>query len=243
MTVAISGQQIDKLAPRALAAYRQAFTAPEAAKVLEDHGVSNSALRVCHFLAQVMTETGALTLHQENLSYSAQRLVQVWPRHFPSLEAAAPYAHNPEKLGDFIYGHGSIAHDLGNTEPADGYKYRGRGLLQITGRNAYARYGKALGIDLLGDPDLAFGTAALAVTCAEWAASGYHGKTCNQLADADDVLGVTHAINGGTNGLADRRLWLKKAKEIWMSAAEAHAATPTPPPASRATANQTAAAG
>lgn len=98
--------------------------------------------------------------------------------------------------------------DLGNTHPGDGFSYRGRGLIQITGRANYAVYGKLLSLDLLGDPDEAAecGTAA-AIAAAFWVAHGL-----NWLADADDLLTITRRINGGLNGLDDRAAALARAK-------------------------------
>lgn len=232
MATTITSDQLDQLAPRALAQYIGAFEANTAAQTLQQAGISDAPLRVCHFMAQVMTESSALTQLSENLDYRASTLVRVWPTHFPTLDLAAPYAHDPEKLADFIYGQGSIAKALGNTSPGDGWLYRGRGLIQITGRSAYARFSGLLGVDLIQTPDLAFASAtALGVACAEWANSGHGGKSCNQLADADDLSGVTYAINGGQNGLADRALWLQHAKAIWLPNAAAGQ------PASRAVAN------
>jgi putative chitinase len=99
--------------------------------------------------------------------------------------------------------------DLGNTEPGDGYRFRGRGPIQLTGRDNYKKYGELLGIDLVGDPDLAakpeyaFQTAAL-----YWKLNG-----CNELADVEDFVKITRKINGGLNGLADRQRYYERAKK------------------------------
>ena len=118
-------------------------TAPED---LAAAGLLENPLRLCHFLAQVMTESAQLKHLSENLNYSADRLKAVWPSHFPSDEVAAQYAGHPEKLANFIYGETSISKSLGNTEPGDGYKFRGRGLFQITGRSNYTNLGNLLGL-------------------------------------------------------------------------------------------------
>ncbi|MFA5899571.1 MAG: hypothetical protein WC829_10705 [Hyphomicrobium sp.] len=86
----------------------------------------------------------------ENLNYSAKRMTEVWPSRFKTLAAAKPYANNPEALGNKVYGG-----RLGNDQPGDGYKYRGRGLSQITGKGMYAKFARLLNIDLVGNPDLA----------------------------------------------------------------------------------------
>jgi predicted chitinase len=215
--------QIYALVPKPCDQYNKAFSAPNVAAVLDKYEISKSPLRVCHFLAQVLTETGGLKVLWESLDYSANRLMVVWPSRFPTLKIAKQYEHNEQKLGNFVY-----ANRLGNGDPAsgDGYNYRGRGLIQITGRDAYTRFGKQLGIPLAAKPDLAFDPDhCLEIAAAEWAVSGYQGKSCNELADADDVEDVTRAINGGLTGIDDRISWLKRCKAIWL---------PMPLPASRA---------
>lgn len=98
--------------------------------------------------------------------------------------------------------------DLGNKEPGDGVRYKGRGLIQLTGRDNYRRYGKDLRLDLVGDPDLAAEPAtSLLIACAFWTLNGL-----NSLADLNDVEAITRRINGGLNGLADRRACLARAK-------------------------------
>src|SRR5215467_12053579 len=88
-------------------------------------------------------------------------------------------------------------------------------LLQITGKAAYARFGKQLGISLVSNPDLAFDPEwCLSVAASEWAVSGHDGRYCNDLADEDDIYGVTHAINSGLTGIDDRIAWLKRCKAI-----------------------------
>ena len=222
-------KSISKLAPEALAAYKSALQSAAAQETLDRYGISGSALRLSHFFAQIYAECGALTLTAESLNYRVTTLMKVWPKRFPTPEAAAPYAHNEKVLAERVYGG-----RMGNTNKGDGYKFRGRGLLQITGRQAYARYGDLLKIDLENDPDLAFGADnCLAIAAAEWAASGYHGKTCNEWADENALVNVTYAVNGGQTGIEDRRLWLGR-----MKVAFAHVADNTEV-ASRATANLT----
>lgn len=203
--------EVQSLASRMIDEYAAAFRSNEANAVLEKYEISANALRLAHFFAQMLQETGGFKIQTESLWYSPSRLMQVWPRRFPTLEIAQQYAHNEEKLGEYVYGH-----RMGNDSPGDGFKYRGRGLLQITGRSAYAKYGTDIGIDLEGNPDLAYHRDhCLEIAAAEWHASGYHGQSCNRLADADDIVGVTYAINGGQTGIEDRRFWLRKTKGVW----------------------------
>src|SRR5271156_4184912 len=103
--------------------YITSFQAAFADEILEKYEINANALRLCHFLAQIFTETGALTTLTENLNYSASRLVAVWPRRLPTLQVAEAYAHDDEKLANFVYGG-----RMGNTNSGDGFLYRGRGL-------------------------------------------------------------------------------------------------------------------
>lgn len=199
--VALTPEILKRLAPNARSSYREAFT--EADAVLGAVGANASKLRLAHFLAQVLHECGGLTILEENLNYSAKRLTQVWPNRFPTEAAARPFANNPEKLANSVYGG-----RMGNTRPGDGWKFRGRGMLQCTGRDLYRPVGQRMGIDLEADPD--------AILLPRWslraAAATWDIKGCNAPADADSIRRVTKAINGGQIGLADRTEWLKRAK-------------------------------
>ncbi len=187
------------LAPMVNLTYQQAF----AGDVLAATPLADRPLRLAHFLAQVCHETGGLRILVENLNYSAKRLTEVWPSRFPTLSAAAAFANNPRALANKVYGG-----RMGNVDPDDGWTYRGRGLLQITGRDHYAQNGRALGIPLEAHPDLALAPEhALAIALETWRAKG-----CDAPADADDIVAVTRRINGGLIGLEDRRAWLRKAK-------------------------------
>lgn len=175
----------------------------EADEVLSDYEVANSRTRLAYFLAQLGHESGGFRIFEENLNYSAKRLTQVWPKRFPSLAAAKPYANNPKALGNKTY-----ANRIGNGNEAsgDGFRFRGRGLIQITGRANYEAIGKITGLDLVGDPDSAADPDnLLLVACGYW-----RYRDLNRYADTNDFTGLTRAINGGTVGLADRRDWLKR---------------------------------
>ncbi|HZH32089.1 MAG TPA: glycoside hydrolase family 19 protein [Pyrinomonadaceae bacterium] len=203
--IKVTAEQLRKLAPNARSAYRQAFA--EADVVLARHGINDNALRLSHFMAQVLHECGGLTLQEEDMNYRAATIVKTWPKRFKTVAEAQPYAHNPQKLANKVYGG-----RMGNTGPNDGWRYIGRGMLQITGRESYEKYGAALGVDLKNNPELAFSAEwALKIAAAEWAAS-----RCNAPADADDIRKVTRAINGGEIGLPSRRIWLAKTKQVWL---------------------------
>lgn len=204
--IKVTLEQLKKLAPNIRANYQEAFA--EADTVLANYGINKNKLRVVHFLAQVLHESGGLTIFIENMNYRAERIVQVWNKRFPTVEAAKPYAHNPEKLANKVYGG-----RMGNVNPGDGWKFIGRGLIQLTGRESYKKFGDRLGVNLVANPDLAFsGKWALKIAAEEWKASG-----CNAFADEDSIRKVTKAINGGLIGLASREDWLIKTRKIWMT--------------------------
>lgn len=193
---------LEGLTPLGAAVYHTMFA--EADVVLEPYGVLANGRRLAHFLAQCLHETGGLTILMENLNYRAERLRQVWPKRFPTLASALPFAHHPRALANKVY-----MGRLGNYAPDDGWRYRGRGLLQLTGRDSYRRIGEALGLGLVDDPELVLAPAhGLRVAGETW-----WQAQCNIFADADNLEGVTRAINGGLIGLASRADWLAKAWE------------------------------
>lgn len=163
--------------------------------------------RAAAFLSQVGHESGGLTHLEENMNYSAEGLARTWPNRF-ALDAKAPaktpnamahaLARNPQGLANVVY-----ANRMGNGDPAsgDGWRYRGRGLIGITGRENYRKCGQGLGTDLEAEPEL--------LRAARWAArsAGWFWKThnLNELADKRDVVAMTRRINGGTIGLPHRQ--------------------------------------
>lgn len=163
----------------------------------------NTPRREAHFVAQVGHESAGLTRFEENLRYSAPRLLQVFPRHFPHADAAAIYASRPERIANRVY-----ADRMGNgpEESGDGWRYRGRGPIQITGRDNYRLCGEALNMDLLARPD-----ALLEPGPGSASAAWYFATRCLEAADRDDVSAVTRCVNGGTHGLAERAALTKRA--------------------------------
>lgn len=158
-------------------------------------------LRVAHFMAQVAHESAGFTRLEENLNYSAERLHAIWPKRFPTVESAALYARNPVELANKVYGG-----RLGNDKPGDGWRFRGRGLIQLTGRANYAAYG------VEADPEI----AAQPRDAARLALLYWARKALNDEADRDDIEAITRAINGGTVGLEERKALLVKAKRIFV---------------------------
>src|SRR3954454_11146915 len=169
--------------------------------VFAKYGI-DSPLLVAHVMAQISHECGAGHEVVENLNYTASRMMQVWPRRFPTLEAATPYAGNPRALANKVY-NGRMGNAAGSD---DGWNFRGRGAAQTTGREGYARLAKATGLDLEHFPDLVNDPQRfLECGVADFILCG-----CLPFARADDVLNVTRRLNGGTVGLAQRQAWLAK---------------------------------
>lgn len=154
--------------------------------------------RMAAFLAQVAHESGAFNFTKEGLNYSAQALRKTWPKRFPTLAIAQAYARNPQKIANKVY-----ANRMGNGTEAsgDGYKFCGRGLIQLTGKDNYTRFAKSIGKTL--DETVAYlETAEGAVASAGWY---WDANKLNIYADKGDFVGLTRRINGGTIGLADRK--------------------------------------
>lgn len=163
------------------------------ADVVTDKTFSRGLDDVDDFLGQVLHESAGLTQFSENLNYSAERLCAVWPGRFPTLSAAQPFARNPQALANKVYGG-----RMGNTEPGDGWRYRGRGPIQLTGKDNYAFVGNLIGQDLTGLPELMEQPRyALEATIAWWEA---------KIPDSmlGDVEKISLRVNGGLIGLADR---------------------------------------
>lgn len=149
------------------------------------------------FIGQCSHESGNFRLLQENLNYKAATLMKLWPKRFPTLEVANAYAGNPKKIANMVY-----SNRMGNRDEAsgDGFRFFGRGLVQLTGFSNYFHAGKALGVDFGLNPDLV-ATPKFAALTAGWFWSTHN---CNAPADALDYTKVTKIINGGTIGLDDR---------------------------------------
>lgn len=166
----------------------------------------NTKLRVCHFLAQILHESGMLLTVVENLNYSAEGLLKVFSKYFNE-QTAKEYARKPEKIANRVY---ASRMGNGNEASGDGWKYRGRGILQNTGKANYQTLSAKMGIDLVNNPELLqLPTNAVAAAVLFW-----DEKKLNTLADKDDILGITKKVNGATNGIAHRTALLAKCKEV-----------------------------
>lgn len=220
MTIALDAATLRRLWPRAPQTLADAVAA-RSASVFAKYGLTTE-LRVAHFMAQISHESGGGTITEESLNYTTPgRIAQVWPTRF-TVESAAAYTRNPQKLANAVY-NGRMGNRPGST---DGFDYRGRGLLQITGRESYREIGGLTGLPLEQKPELAFApTTTLEVAACEFKKLG-----CLTWCDKDNVEAVTKRVNGGYTGLASRKSWLAKWKRETLEDAPVALLTPPAPP-------------
>ncbi len=169
---------------------------------LDNLGTFKTMLRLAALLGQCGHESLGFTVTEERLRYSTpERLMKVWPGRFPTLEFSRDYVKNSRKLANYVYGTRN-----GNHRPNDGWKYRGRGFLQLTGRANYRHFGKLVDLELEKWPELAKpAPGAWKIAAAYCANRSRGGKTVFEWADEGNVEMVTKIINGGRHGLEDRR--------------------------------------
>jgi len=162
------------------------------------YSILDTKERTAAFLAQLAHESGGFNIVIENLNYSADGLLRVFPRYFATIEIANQYARNPEKIANRVYANRM---KNGDEKSGDGWKFRGRGLIQITGRDNYTKFAQSLEMDL--DATVSYlETPSGASVSAGWF---WDTNKLNSYCDKNDFIGLTKRINGGTNGLADRQ--------------------------------------
>lgn len=186
----------------------------ELIKAMDAGGITDPQSKAM-LMANVDHESGGFAKKEENLNYSAKRLQEVFPKYYKNAEDARADAGNPEAIANKVYGN-----RMGNTEAGDGFKYRGRGALQLTGKAQYEAMGKKLGVDLVNNPELAADpkySAQIAVQ--HWKSSG-----ADKAAQAGDVEKARRLTNGGTNGLDDVKA---KYEQTYLAQAKAGDLTPT----------------
>jgi putative chitinase len=169
------------------------------------YGAAENAARLADFLAQTCNESGGYSRFEENLHYTAARLTAVWPNRFPTVADAEPFALNPMALANNVYGG-----RMGNTAPDDGYRYRGRGLLQLTGRGNYEGTDRRLGIGLDINPDLAAVPALSLLIALDF----YTTNNVWSVLDAGHPTEARKITNGGTVGLDNVNILRARAMEI-----------------------------
>jgi putative chitinase len=160
----------------------------------------NTPLRLAHFLAQAGHESGGFKALNENLNYGAKGLRGIFGKYFPTDEKAALYERKPEKIANLVYG-GRMGN--GPEASGDGYKFRGRGYIQLTGKDNYTAFGKAINEDITANPDLVATKYPLASAAWFFHKNGLH-KIADKGATEAVVTEVTKRVNGGTIGLPDR---------------------------------------
>jgi putative chitinase len=182
----------------------------------------NTVNRAAGFLAQCGHESAGFTILKENLNYSAEGLNKIFKKYFPTLASAQPYHRQPEKIANKVYG-GRMGN--GPESSGDGYKFCGRGAIQLTGRENYTKFAQSLGITVEeAVADLETLDGAIESACWFWKTNGL-----NAICDSDDIVKMTKRINGGTIGLEDRTKHYKEAKHLLGGGhvAEASVATTT----------------
>jgi putative chitinase len=168
----------------------------------------NTPLRLAHFLAQCGHESGGFKATQENLNYSASGLMGIFKKYFPTQSLAEQYQRNPQKIASKVYG-GRMGNGLEST--GEGFKFRGRGYIQLTGKENYTAFGKSINEDMTANPDKVATHYPLLSAAWFFSKNGLHKMSDEGSSDAI-VTKITKRVNGGTIGLADR---IKHFKEYY----------------------------
>ena len=168
--------------------------------IMEKFGIDNP-LRLSHFLSQCAHESGNFKLVRENLNYSADGLRKIFPKYFPTIEVANKYARQPEKIANRVY-----ANRMGNGDEAsgDGWKYKGAGFVQLTGKDNYAAFDKFVDDDIMANPDLV-ATKYPLMSAAFFFHKNKLWDICDKGHTHDVVVAVTKRVNGGVHGLDERQ--------------------------------------
>jgi len=171
--------------------------------VMKTFGI-DTPVKIAHFLSQCGHESAGFKVVNENLNYSAKGLVGIFKKYFPTQALAEQYQRKPEKIANRVY-----ASRMGNGDEAsgEGFKFRGRGFIQLTGKQNYTAFGKSISVDIAANPDLV--ATKYPLLSAAWFFSKNCLAKCKDASDAS-VLAVTKCVNGGTIGLADRTKHFKE---------------------------------
>jgi len=172
---------------------KSAAWAPVFADLVRGEVLSGGELELDDFLGQILHESGMLTSTIENLNYSAERLMAVWPNRFRNIQIASEFAHRPEAIANRVYGK-----RMGNVDEGDGFAFRGRGLIMVTGRDGYARLGELMGQDLIHMPHLLEGPYFALEAAIHWWEKNVEDAMLG------DTVKVTRRVNGGEIGIAHR---------------------------------------
>ena len=176
-------------------------------QILPEYGI-DTPQRVAAFIAQCAHESNGFRALKENLNYKAESLQKIFHKYFPTAELANQYAHNQEAIANRVY-----ANRMGNgpEESGDGFRYCGRGLIQLTGKDNYQSFADSIDTDIEQLPEY-LGTFEGALQSACWF---WETNNLNNFADNNDILGMTKRINGGTIGLEDRQKHYQHALHVF----------------------------
>ena len=177
----------------------------ELPKIIDKYEI-NTPLRLSHFLSQCAAESGEFNIVRENLNYSVIGLLNTFNKYFKTSIDAAEYARQPERIANRVYANRM---GNGNEQSGDGWKFRGRGYIQLTGHDNYISFDKEVVDNLIINPD--FVATKYPLESAGWF---WSQKGLNKIADTDNIESVTKLINGGLNGLDNRRKYLTKYKSL-----------------------------
>lgn len=192
----INLQNLQTLCPKTKSSILEGYVEP-LNTVGEYYEMFDNTKRIAGFLAQIAHESGGFNFVIENLNYSQQGLRKTFPKYFPTDELAAQYARKPEKIANRVYANRM---KNGDESSGDGFKFRGRGLIQLTGRDNYTKFADALDMNI-DDTIQYLETPNGAVASAGWF---WDNNKLNSYCDRDDFIGLTKRINGGVIGLEDR---------------------------------------
>lgn len=176
-------------------------------RICPDYNI-DTVNRLAAFIAQCAHESGGFKYLQENLNYKAETLMKQWPKRFPTLEIAKKYEKQPQKIANYVY-----ANRMGNGDESsgDGWKYIGRGLIQLTGKDNYSKFAESVNMNLEDIvKHLQTIEGAVQSACFFW-----KNTNLNQWADKDDMVTLTKRINGGTSGLDDRIAYYNRILKIF----------------------------
>lgn len=173
--------------------------------IIEKYAI-NTPLRLAHFLAQCAAESGNFTIVRENLNYSTSGLLNTFKKYFKTTAEAANYARQPERIANKVYANRM---GNGNEQSGDGWKFRGRGYIQLTGYNNYKAFGKVVGEDLITNPDLV--ATKYSLEAAGWF---WQKNDINKYADMNDIEAVTKKVNGGLSRIDERKAFYQKYKTL-----------------------------
>lgn len=199
----ISIELLEKICPKTKSSILESYVEP-LNKYCKQYDITTTKNRLAAFLAQVAHESAGFNITTENLNYSSSGLRTIFGKYFPTEELANEYARQPEKIANKVY-----ANRMGNSDESsgDGWKYRGRGLIQLTGKHNYELYSNRMKMKV-DEAIVHLGTSYGAVSSAVWF---WDFNNLNRYCDNDDFIGLTKRINGGTNGLSDRIQYYERA--------------------------------